>query len=163
MKYIGCISLCHRCPGFYRTLRWEKEIRMVSSKIYSCVEVNCLLLWRILNLFRFRGSSLTSKQPAGLDFQSNRLLGPTDAGTTDSAAQFQANDISGLFCYFPLFPWSTPPSHFVCFLESQPSIFSQSISSSFFSANLSLSFPILLSLLPFRLTNFWLFKSLLNN
>lgn len=85
------------------TQHWvgRKKLRMVSPKMCSCVGVEDLKPVQVW------GSSLTSKQLASLDFQSNRLLGHTDAGTTDSAAQFQVNDICELFCYFPLFPWST--------------------------------------------------------
>lgn len=47
--------------------------------MHHCVGVNPLLLWRMLNLFRFGGRK---------DFQSSQLLGPIDAALGGSAAHF---------------------------------------------------------------------------
>lgn len=49
------ILLGHRNPSSYTALGWEKELRMMSPKMWDSVGVNPLPLQKILNASRFGG------------------------------------------------------------------------------------------------------------
>ena len=109
LKHTGSISLCHRNTSSYTVLGWETEIRIMSPQIHNCVGVNRLLLWRILNQFRFGGRR---------DSQFSQMLGLINATAAGSAAHFHhrlmtSMDYLAIFHYFP--------SLDTCFHDSAPS------------------------------------------
>lgn len=100
------------------TQHWvgRKKLRMLSSKICSCVGVNHLLLWRILNLFMFGGalspqsswlvwiSSPTGSQDAWMQAQLIQHLSSRLITSMNCFAIFDYfPGLPGLYCTFPFY------------------------------------------------------------